>query len=169
VRPNVKEGDLICFSGHGAVSALIRLLTKSRYSHVGLLFMYEGRRYCLESVGAGGRVALLSHVVEHYEGGIEYHELDGPDDTQRHRAVGFAFRQLGKPYDKRGIFKFLKRILFGTREKVVRDDLWFCSELVAEAYRASGFPLVDEVPQYVSPSDLVASRHVKYRHTLKKA
>jgi len=106
----------------------VRLLTWSRWSHVGII--------------SGGHV-------------IEAHALHGVVKTPIHEAIesadqylvelvpcsnpagvlAAATRQIGKSYDWLALFGFLFR----------RDwqaiDKWFCSELVAWSFQAAGCPL----------------------------
>lgn len=168
VRGSFVEGDLLCFRGRGLVSGLIRLLTASRYSHVGLVHLFEGRVYCLEAVGIGVRLCLMSELLKRYAGGIDYFEVQGAVEAQRRGAVGFGFQQLGRPFDYRGIARFLALVLFGARERTRPDQRWFCSELVAEAYRRQGIRLVEASAAYVSPSALAASDRVRFRFRLKR-
>ncbi|HET7291154.1 MAG TPA: hypothetical protein VFM88_01890 [Vicinamibacteria bacterium] len=52
VRASFREGDLLAFRGRSPVSAVIRALTGSVYSHVGLVYLIEERRYCLEATSS---------------------------------------------------------------------------------------------------------------------
>jgi uncharacterized protein YycO len=52
------------------------------------------------------------------------------------KIMGFAWQQVGKPYDFRSILGFLIR-----RDWRERDS-WFCSELVAYSFEQAGWPLL---------------------------
>ena len=160
-RPEFRTGDLLCFRGHSLISRLIRRITRSAYSHAGLVFLYEGRVYCLESVGHGVRLALMSHLVRHYEGGIDYFRIDYPEAV-RTQAVGFAFQQLGKFYDQMGLVRFLRALVLKTFPKLPDDDRFFCSELVAWAYLKAESPLVEMAPSYTDPERLAHSPHATF-------
>lgn len=134
------------------------------------------RVYVLEARGAHGvRLCLLSRLVsdKHYER-IVYYRGTSLTDEQRNKAIGFAFAQLGKDYDHSGIRRFawyLFMIMVGLRERMKpsvkraqktrkqvakyrNDDLWFCSELIAAAYKHAGLDIALS-PDLTSPEDLV--------------
>lgn len=156
-------GDLLCFRGKDLDSTIIRHLTRSEYSHVGLVFLYEGRVYCLEAVSAGMRLVLMSRRAKLYNGGIDYFRVQGVTEEQRRGAVGFAFELLGEPYNYRGILRFLWFLLSGNKDRIRQRDGWFCSEVIAEAYRRQKAPLVQRrAAAYTSPADLARSDRVKF-------
>lgn len=168
VRREFTEGDLLCFRGRGAMSALIRALSRSPYSHAGLVFLFEEHVYCLEAVGTGVRLCRMSELVRRYAGGIDYFEvLDAPAEARR-RALGFGFEQLGRPYDLRGVLRFFDLIATGRRGRARADARWFCSELVAEAYRRAGVRLLEKAAGYVAPHDLAGSPRVRFRYRVKR-
>jgi len=165
-RSEFRDGDLLCFRGRGWVSLLIRRLTRSSYSHVGLIYRFEGRVYCLEAVGAGVRLVLMSQLMKRYEGGIDYYSVDAQTPVRR-QAVSWCFTQLGKLYDTAGIARFAWTLLTGNAARARRDDQWFCSEFVAAAFSEAGLPLVAGAADYTTPEDLVRSARLEKRFTLK--
>jgi uncharacterized protein YycO len=165
-RSQFREGDVLCFRGRGFVSWCIRMLTRSDYSHAGMVFLYEGRVYCLEAVGDGVRLMLMSQLMRRYEGGIDYFEVDAGAPARKH-ALSFGFRQLGKLYDTAGIVRFLWMLITRSADAARRDEHWFCSELVAAAYREAKEPLVEMPESYTSPSDLAQSQRLTLRYALK--
>jgi hypothetical protein len=168
VRSEFTVGDVLLFRGRGLISQLIRWVTRSPYSHVGLVFLFEERVFCIEAVGVGVRLILISELMRRYHGGIDYYEVHDPSPEQRHGAIAFCFAQLGKLYDRPGIFRFLIAIVFNRKPAVREDQEWFCSELVAAAYRAQGFPLAPESAAYTSPADLALSPELKLRYVVKR-
>ena len=48
--PEVREGDIIFHASTSSQSALIRLLTRSPYTHCGLVMRHKGRWLVLEAV-----------------------------------------------------------------------------------------------------------------------
>ncbi len=168
VRPGMKAGDVVLFRGSGPVSRAIRWLTRSPYSHAALVFLFEGRVYCLEAVGSGVRLALISEVLARYHGGIDHFDVPEATGDQRRAALGFAFQQLGKLYDRRGLWRFLLAIATGRRPRVREDQAWFCSELVAAAYRRQGLALVPESSAFTSPADLALSPALSLRCVVKR-
>lgn len=168
VRAQVRLGDVLLFRGRGLMSRAIRLLTRSPYSHVGLVHLQHGRVYSLEAVGAGVRLILMSEVMRRYHGGIDYYEVKGATPEQRDGAVAFCFQQLGKLYDRPGIMRFLVAILFNRKDRAREDQTWFCSELVAAAYRSQGLTLAPVSAAYTSPADLAVSPELDLRCVLRR-
>jgi len=167
-RGRFSEGDLLCFRGRGFVSAVIRLVTRSAYSHAGLVHLFEGHVYCLEAVASGVRLCRMSEEVRRYDGGIDYFRVVGADETQRRGAVGFAFQQLGKPFDFLGLARFFLRIVVHARLRARVDDHFFCAELVARAYAAQGLRFAEHPASWTSPSDLAASPQVSLLFRIKR-
>lgn len=158
----------MCFRGRGFVSATIRLVTRSAYSHVGLVHLFEGHVYCLEAVASGVRLCRMSEEVRRYDGGIDYFEVVAADGAQRRGAVGFGFQQLGKPFDFVGLARFFLRIVLRARLRARGDDRYFCAELVARSYAAQGLHFVERPASWTSPSDLAASRQVRFLFRIKR-
>jgi uncharacterized protein YycO len=167
-RRDLRLGDVLLFRGSGLSSQLIRLFTHSPYSHVGLVFPYQGRVYCFEAVGVGVRLILMSEVMRRYHGGIDYYEVPRAAPEQRTGAISFCFQQLGKIYDRLGILRLVVAILLNRKPAVRDDQAWFCSELVAAAYRSQGLPLAPVSSAYTSPADLAVSPELKLRCVLKR-
>lgn len=156
-RPEFTDGDVLLFRGRGPMSRMIRTLTTSPYSHVGLVMRFEGHVYCVEAVGKGVRLILMSEAVRQYHGGIDYYRLREATPEQRRGALGFCLQQLGKLYDHAGLLRFLAVLVLRRKPRAWRDRYWFCSELVAAAYRSHGITLAPERPAYTSPADLALS------------
>jgi uncharacterized protein YycO len=166
-RRDFHLGDVLLFRGRGLASQAIRFFTHSPYSHVGLVFPYQGRVYCVEAVGVGVRLILMSEVMRRYHGGIDYYEVPRAAPEQRNGAISFCFQQLGKLYDRPGIFRLVVAVLLNRKPAVREDQAWFCSELVAAAYRSQGLPLAPVSAAYASPADLAVSPELKLRYVLK--
>jgi len=166
VREAFREGDLLAFRGRSLVSATIRALTGSQYSHVGLAYLFETRVYCLEAVGSGVRLCLMSELARRYAGGIDYFAVDAAVEA-RHQAVSFGFQQLGRPFDYLGLARFFLFLSLGLRPRPRRDTRWFCAELVAEAYRRQGIPLTRDPSCYATPRALVEGPRARKLFTIK--
>lgn len=166
-RAEFTDGDVLLFRGRGPMSRAIRFLTASPYSHVGLVLLFEGRVYCVEAVGKGVRLILMSEAVRQYHGGIDYYRLHDVTPEQRRGALGFCLQQLGKLYDHAGLVRFLAVLALGHKPRAWRDRYWFCSELVAAAYRTRGISLAQERPAYTSPADLAMSPRLQLSFVIK--
>jgi len=110
-------------------------------------------------------VAPVSRLLDHYPDGVFFCGLSAAEPA-RETALGFGFQQLCLPYDVFGLVRFALALIFAWRRPVKPDQRWFCSELVAAAYRIAGFPLTDELPCYASPADLINGHKLELRGRL---
>ena len=161
---------IAAYRGIGWVSKAIRLLTYSKYSHIGVLFTSD------MEVEVAGKVHIIraGNVIEAWQGGVRLsgsllasHTPDTPVDMfefktplsreQEMRAAQFLVSQLGKSYDYLNVLRFVPvvRWLFPhpmpsawTRSRV------FCSELAMEMSIEIGRPLLERCkPWEVPPRD----------------
>ncbi len=168
LRHDFVTGDVLCFRGRGATAWLIRRLTNSRYSHIGLVFRSKQRVFCLEATGIGVHLILMSELVKRYHGGIDYFAVREMPDIARETAIDFGFGLLGKLYERRGVARYLWFLLGGDRQRSRERTFWYCSEIVAECYRAAGVVLVPGRIGYLSPSDIAASSLLSFSFRIKK-
>ena len=152
--PTPQTGDILLFAGRGLVSSTIRLFTRSRWSHIGMVVCLPGddRPLVLEAVGASesadlhlGRpvagVALvpLADKLRDYPGDVVLRRREGaPLCPRRQRLVARLVRRLlHRPYKNFVLCNALDLLSGFTRPPDRRG--WFCSELVAEMYRRLGW------------------------------
>lgn len=108
--------DLDC----GERCALIRRITGSRYTHVGIVLEEDGRRVVWEALGPVAPIALEEWVSRGIDGAIAVYRPK-PSLVMPLDRLDVAVRSLaGRPYD--GAFQW-------------DDETIYCSELVAKAYR----------------------------------
>ena len=168
-RDELCTGDVLLFRGSECISRAIRLVTHGAYSHSGLVYRFEGHVYCLEAVGPGVRLIRLSVLLRDYEGGIDAFAVRRITEAGGKTALGFAFQQLGKPYDTVGIAKFLWAMMFGKMKGRREKGHWFCSELVAKAWDVAGVDLLGRhwPEAFVSPEMLAESAELAFRFRIK--
>jgi len=158
VRNEMKPGDVIAFAGTGPVSEIIMRTTQSNVSHVGVILQPEpmtgkpppGFFQIIESTSLGGCVGVtisrLSERIQSYDGKVWWLPLR---DSVRERMDLRVFRQFllqqeGKPYDvpqaiMSGLDQLDDHTLLERATHAVEDfSRFFCSELVAAAFEASG-------------------------------
>lgn len=151
LRPGMHTGDLLTYRTEGVISSLIHLWSPD--NHAGLILdlpEYEGseecRKWTLEAVASGPRVAYLSRLLEKVHGEVYWHALR-PEYNSARQAIGcFALEQAGvTKYDIPSLFKNI----FGR----VSADLnkLFCSEYVFLAWKHAGIVTGDIAPR---PSEL---------------
>ena len=124
----LRDGDIIFQTSRSAQSAAIQRATHSPYSHVGLVFIRDGKPFVFEAI-ATVRYTPLDQWIARGAGG-QYivkrlrRPLSGDDVAKLHRAAA-AFE--GRPYDL--YFEWSDRRIY-------------CSELVWKTYqRALGIEL----------------------------
>lgn len=174
VRGQIRDGDLLLYEsqlGDGLMARLIRLVGRSRFSHVDALSWHRaGIRldsYVLEATGmllAGGRTAALSDLVAESPGRYWWFAMRPEYRTQIDvPAFVSAMRRLaGTRYGTRGIVRLIAARL-GLRRWVWPDargtSRRFCSYAVANTLRVAGrFDAVPHLPDHLTePADLARS------------
>lgn len=161
LRPAIQTGDLVLFSGKGAISAGIKWMTGSRWSHVGMALRLDEWDMVLlwESttlsniaditsgkLRQGVQLSPLSRRIATYPGEVAIRHLE----VERTPAMHQALRRLretvkGRPYESDKL-ELLKSAYDGPWGGTGGEDLstLFCSELIAEAYQCMG--LLPESP-----------------------
>jgi uncharacterized protein YycO len=163
VRSDIRDGDVLLYTGRSAVSRWIRHTTGSKYSHAGIAFWWHGRLTVLEAVRSGVVATLLSRNVAHYNGGVELFQCAKEiDDAYRAEMVRFAQDLLGNRYS---IWKALVVFFYltfnwkrDTRDKLRRTGSLFCSHFVAQVYTKAGLDLKKDLnDRFMSPKDIADS------------
>lgn len=173
---DLRAGDIILSATHGINSLGIRVFTLSPVSHAAL---YLGDDRIIEAVGSGVRTRSTAEFMAD-EATIVAFRHPGITDAHAESMRVFAQAQDGKKYNTAGIVlqapftlqrKFCEiplvpgslrdACLRGTAAVqlgAARNDRFFCSQLVLEAYRAAQLPLTDASALMVSPADLLHMR-----------
>ncbi len=119
----LRDGDIIFQTSRSNQSAAIQRVSRSRYSHMGIIFLQDGKPYVYEAVGTV-RYTPLEKWVSRGEGGHyvvkrlrEADRLLTADAVAKLRQAARKFG--GKPYDL--TFEW-------------SDDRIYCSELVWKIY-----------------------------------
>ena len=154
-RNKIKTGDIILFSGESTFSKTIRLISRSKWSHVAIVLSVgePEMKLCFESVAgaghledyfsgelkAGVHVVSLSGKVEGYHGEVAYRSLNHPVSSEMYaKLLSFRKTHREKKYDWNPIEMIEAaedRNLFENTEDL---SAFFCSELVAEAFQEIG-------------------------------
>lgn len=168
MRDRLKTGDIILFSGKGAISDGIKFFTLSKWSHVGMIYRFDNpldpksSMFCWESTTLSDikdadtgkltkgvqRVELSERLERCFSKGYEISVRllsETLTDDMILALNNFRHEVSGRPYEKDKI-----ELLKAAYEGVLGDnkeDLssLFCSELVAEAYQKMGL-LTERVP-----------------------
>src|SRR3989304_1545468 len=141
-RPLIKTGDLLLFShvGWGSWYALkitiVRIYQRSKFSHVGIAGVANGRVFVMESVGQGVRPFPLSRTMPFYwiPNPVAFSDA----------AIEWMFDQIGKKYESKTMMVWSVILkLFGRDLHLERNDRPQCSEFFNGALQANGQFLTD--------------------------
>jgi hypothetical protein len=117
------DGDIIFQTSRSSQSAAIHLATRSKYSHMGVLFFRAGRPYVFEAGRTVEYTPLRKWIDRGEDGHYVVKRLRGADRLMTGTAIGdlksVADGFQGKPYD----------LTFGWS-----DERIYCSELVWKIY-----------------------------------
>lgn len=140
---------IVLYKGRSALSRAIRWWTRSDYSHAA----WERSNGNLMEAWTHGVRMVADFATDHARGTpVEWYRIEGATLEQRDAIECFLTSQLGKRYDYRGVFGFV------SHKDLDNPDRWFCSELIFEACRMAGLPLLARVPAFkVSPGALWAA------------
>jgi len=170
IRDKIRTGDIILFSGKSIVSHLIRMFTKSKWSHVSMslrmpeydvVFIWEptlllSLKDAIDGKAKyGAKLELLSERLRMYDGEVAIRHLIGIDldiDPEARKKLMELRKEIrSRPY-KEDLIKFMKLAYDGPWGNNVEDlPSLFCGELVAEAYQRVG--LLPEPPEGMSANE----------------
>lgn len=172
----LQSGDIILTADNGINSAGVRLATLSPVSHAAI---YVGDGLVVEAVGTGIRYRSLPDLLAQEVTIVAFRH---PRMTPEHarRTSEFARARVGQKYNYTGILlqapfvierrvcelplipgalrDFCIRGIAAVQLGLGRNDLFFCSQLVLEAFRSADLPLTDADPRLVTPGDLLHMR-----------
>jgi hypothetical protein len=182
VRADIRDADILLFRGEALSSRVIRFGTKSPYSHCAMTFRKreepaspggpaEERVYVVQVTGKGVHTLLLSEEIAAYEGVVEVFRVTAQHAPKFRSevAVAEACMHVGRPYAFSHLLGFAADVLtFGMLKRVrsnARDRrAFFCSQLVARAYRRAGVDLSRYGDAATAPADIAVSSRVEWVH-----
>lgn len=172
----LQPGDILLSSAGTLQSAGIQLATFAPVSHA-LLYLGDGA--VVEAVGEGVRMRMIGAVVVDERMVVAFRPPD-LSAAQAAQLRDWSLAQVGVRYNTVGVLLSapfvidrraceLPLVPAEVREACVRgfamiqlgtsrDDRFFCSQFVLEAFRQAGAPLSDMDPRWVSPADLLHMR-----------
>lgn len=172
----LEPGDILLSSIATVNSFGIRLGTFSPVSHA---LLYLGDGLIAEAVGTGVRARPLADVVAEEQMVVAF-RVPGLDEARVRKLRDWANAQVGTRYNTTGVllnapFVLNRRLcelpllpasvsnfcisgMAMVQLGASRDDQFFCSQFVLEAYRQAGMPITDADPRWVSPADLLHMR-----------
>ena len=173
---DLRAGDIILSNTNGIVSMGIRAMTVAPVSHASL---YLGDDRVAEAVGSGVRVRSTADFMADESTMVAFrHPGLRPEHADAMRR--FAAEHDGKKYNALGIVlqapftiqrqycelplvpglvrDFCIRGLAAIQLGAARNDRFFCSQFVLEAYQRARLPLTSADPLLVNPADLLHMR-----------
>ncbi len=120
----LRDGDLIFQTSRSSQSMIIQRATRSKYSHMGMIFLRRGKPFVYEAAGTVRYTALEQWIARGDGGRFVVKRLRHAgrilDDAGLAKLRGAAVKFEGKPYDP--TFEW-------------SDNRIYCSELVWKIYR----------------------------------
>jgi hypothetical protein len=172
----LRPGDIILSAGNGLASLGIRLATMAPVSHAAL---YVGEAQVAEAVGEGIRRRGMDRVLEEESTVVAFRHPRVRDEHVE-RMQAFVQETVGQKYNLVGVMlqapfsidrklcelplapslvrDFCLQGLGAVHLGLGRDDRFFCSQFVLEAYRRAGLPLTAADPRLLTPGDLLHMR-----------
>ena len=162
---HLKTCDILLYKGKGLTSWLIQVGTGSRYNHVAVV-VHPGMNLAIESnTGhqAGVRALDLRKLVDSE---IDVVRVKSEFTYDPKQVISYLVGHLGAKYDWWGVARLGALKLFQLKEqsnKWQKEQDYFCSELVYEAFKETGLDIVPQVSEadVTSPGDIAASERVE--------
>lgn len=178
---SLKPGDIVLTADNGLKSSGIRLITLSPVSHAAIYVGIDtlGEHQLVEAVGEGIRTRSVREFLQEESTIVAFRH---PEFNHQHLPGMNAFvgKHMGRKYNYLGIMlqapfaierrlcelplvpslvrDFCIRGVAAVQLGLGRNDQFFCSQFVLEAYRSAGLPLTDADPRLFSPGDLLHMR-----------
>lgn len=155
IREILKTGDIVLFSGKGGISHGIKLVTNSKWSHVGMVlrlpdskaaFLWESTTLSNLKDAIDGKakrgvqLVLLSDRLQKYDGEAAIRRLQNyeVEINEYKNLMELREKLRNRPYEKDKL-ELIKAAYDGPLGHNEEDlSSLFCSELVAEAYQEVG-------------------------------
>lgn len=142
LRSTIKSGDILVWTNRkiekisDITLQVIRLFTKSDYTHVGIAWVVEDRIFVIDAVMPVVRIYPLSRLLPFY--------LIQTNVNWNKEVENFALSTIGEKYS-------IKQAILSLVNKPNLDDNWQCAELVHEILMKCNIDLGESY----TPSDIV--------------
>jgi hypothetical protein len=173
VRLQIRNGDVIMYTGKKILSRLISWLIRSPYSHAGIAVWWNERLMVMEAVMRGVRIAPLSRNIYQHQGKVEWFSYKKEiSEEDRLKMVIFAQEELGKSYARWKAILFGLKILLNRnlsrKDQLRMENKLFCSQYVAQTYNSIGLDLKkNREDRFMSPGDIAKSPLLEKRGEFK--
>jgi len=174
-RESMQPGDLIGFSGNGLISSVIKLITQSDISHVGVILKSRLNdssvtvNQLIESTSlgdgyAGVQIKRMSRYIRTYPGNIFWYQLTKESRSKLNipKMFNFLLSHKNKKYDTPQAILSVLDLMPDSKEDFSE---MFCSELTSGGYEAGN--LIAEINcSEVTPADQVDMKLFETRQLL---
>ena len=145
LRKTLRTGDIVLFSGRGFISWIIKKVSGSQYSHVGMIVknsqydvvqLYESTTLSKLSGRKGVQLVSLRDRLISYKGTATVRQLvTEREDWMDRKLLEFMAKHRNKPYERNlwQLFCSAYDSVFG-RNKEDMSSI-FCSEMIAAIYK----------------------------------
>lgn len=124
-----KDGDIIFHTSQSKQSSMLKKVTQSNLTHVGVIFYEQGQPYVFEAVSPVKKTKLSSFIARGKGGDYKIMRMkSGLTASQAKKIKAYVKSQLGKQYDLK--FQW-------------SDSKMYCSELVWKGYAAADIELCE--------------------------
>lgn len=173
LKEAIKPGDVLLVSGISRLSNIIKIVTKSHWSH-STLYIGEGKIleadniiYTKNGLEKIERSVVIENPIEKYQ---KYnirvkrpHQLTEEDLSI---ILNEAKKYLGKDYDRKNLYNFLLGFLgfkkFDYRKSMGSEGSYTCSALIANLFQSVKYPILPEVVIFEDGKRLVVNKN--YTH-----
>ncbi len=152
IRPILATGDLILFSGRSAISTAVKIASRSKYSHVGMVIREAQYVLCWESTTltdvtdhedgvakSGVQVVNFSKHIAGYNGEIAIRHILEPLAERELKLLAIIRHELKDVPYERDILELLLSVYDGPFGENTPDlSSIFCLELIAEYLKRIG-------------------------------
>lgn len=149
-RSKIKSGDLLAWTSTGfsymdILGQIVRVFTRSEYSHVAIAWWSGNRLFMIEAIPPEVRIYPLGERVPFYHLGMNIDWKDSCDD--------YLLERIGQPYS---IYEAVKAFL----SKPDNNHTWECAELCNRFYKNVGIDFGNSnVPSTLVQSALEYSKN----------
>jgi len=123
-RGQLRNGDIIFQSSQGGLSEAIELATKSKYNHVGIIYIENGQTFVYEAVQPVKLTPLQDWINRGKNGHFQVKRLKDADEVLTPEVLA-KMKQLGEGYLGKDYDFYFQW----------SDERMYCSELVWKLYR----------------------------------
>lgn len=163
------KGDVILVEGNLRISAVIKYLTQSTWSHAAL---YAGDGICIEAdMLMGVRCFPLAELASYHTRICHPLSLTVEDEAQ---IVAHAWSRIGVQYDLKHVFDLARYMVplpvpRSWRRRAIAlgsadPSRAICSTLVAECFQAVGYPILPEPPSVLRLTQGASARVREIHH-----